>query len=194
MRRLLLLLVALVPFTRTLACRPAPAPQAPMIPAESVSVGSARPAPALAPPEPKSSAGAASGSEPDEDEPIEPPTAVTSPVPTFVPSPIVTSPMPTLLPPTPPTMANGPPFDRGAAAAGLGSVNVQACAQPGGPTGSGHVTVTFVPDGSVSAAVVDAGPFPGTSVGACIALKFKGVHVPPYAGPPVRVGKSFVIQ
>jgi predicted Zn finger-like uncharacterized protein len=86
------------------------------------------------------------------------------------------------------------PFDRGAAAGALGSVNVQSCAKPGGPTGSGHVTVTFSPDGSVKSAEIDGGPFPGTPVGGCIAGKYRGVHVPPFAGANVRVGKSFTLN
>jgi hypothetical protein len=86
------------------------------------------------------------------------------------------------------------PFDRGAAAASLGGINVSTCKSSGGPTGQGHVTVTFQPDGSVQSAVVDQGPFPGTSVGGCVAGKFRGAHVPPFGGAPVRVGKSFSIM
>src|SRR5882724_9399104 len=42
------------------------------------------------------------------------------------------------------------PFDRGAAAAALGAINVAACKKGDGPTGSGHIKVTFAPNGSVS--------------------------------------------
>src|SRR5436190_2103270 len=59
------------------------------------------------------------------------------------------------------------PFDRGAAQGALGGVNVQSCKKADGPTGSGHVKITFAPNGSVSSAVVDSGPFPGTPVGGC---------------------------
>lgn len=86
------------------------------------------------------------------------------------------------------------PFDRGAAAGALGSVNVQACKKPDGPTGGGHVTITFSPNGSVSSAVVDQGPFPGTSVGGCIAGKFRSAHIPAFAGGSVKAGKSFTIN
>jgi predicted Zn finger-like uncharacterized protein len=86
------------------------------------------------------------------------------------------------------------PFDRGAAAASLGGINVGACKKGDGPTGSGHVRVTFAPNGSVSSAVIDSGPFPGTSVGGCIAGKFRGAHVPAFAGGPVTVGKSFTLN
>jgi predicted Zn finger-like uncharacterized protein len=86
------------------------------------------------------------------------------------------------------------PFDRGAAAAAIGAVNVQSCKKPDGPTGSGHVQITFSPDGSVQSAVVDNGPYPGTSVGGCIAGKYRGARVPAFAGAPVKVGKSFTIN
>jgi hypothetical protein len=86
------------------------------------------------------------------------------------------------------------PFDRGAAQGALGGVNVQSCKKPDGPTGSGHVKITFAPNGSVSSAVVDQGPVPGTAVGGCIAGKFRGAHVPPFGGGPVSVGKSFTIN
>ncbi len=90
-----------------------------------------------------------------------------------------------------PAAASGAAFDRGAAAASLGGVNVASCKKPDGPSGSGHVTVTFAPNGSVSSAVVDGGPFPGTPVGGCIAGKYRGAHVPAFGGSPVKVGKSF---
>ena len=86
------------------------------------------------------------------------------------------------------------PFDRGAAQGALGGVSVQSCKKPDGPTGSGHVKITFAPNGSVSSAVVDGGPFPGTPVGGCIAGKFRGAHVPAFSGGPVSVGKSFTIN
>ena len=86
------------------------------------------------------------------------------------------------------------PFDRGAAAASLGAINVQSCKKADGPVGTGHVKVTFAPNGSVSSAVVDGGPFPGTPVGGCIAGKFRSAHVPAFSGAPVGVGKSFTIN
>jgi hypothetical protein len=45
------------------------------------------------------------------------------------------------------------------------SISVQSCKAANGPTGSGHVTVTFAPSGEVVAAVVDSSPFKGTPVG-----------------------------
>lgn len=92
------------------------------------------------------------------------------------------------------TGGSSAPFDRGAASAALGGINVQSCKKADGPTGSGHVKVTFDPSGSVSSAVVDSGPFPGTPVGGCIAGKFRGAHIPAFSGGPVSVGKSFSIN
>jgi hypothetical protein len=91
-------------------------------------------------------------------------------------------------------VAASAPFDRGAAAAALGSVNVASCKKPDGPTGSGHVSVTFSPDGSVQSAVVDQPPFAGTAVGGCVASKFRGARIPAFSGSTVKVGKSFVIN
>jgi serine/threonine-protein kinase len=84
-----------------------------------------------------------------------------------------------------------PPFDRKAVAEALREVSFVACRSPSGPTGDGHVTLTFAPDGHVDRAIVDGGPFPGTPVGGCIGEAFRGVTVPPFGGAPVRVGKSF---
>jgi predicted Zn finger-like uncharacterized protein len=97
-------------------------------------------------------------------------------------------------PPPPAANATAAPFDRGAAAGALGAVNVAGCKRPDGPTGSGHVAVTFSPDGTVSSAVVDQAPFAGTPVGGCVAGKFRGAHIPSFGGGPVRVGKSFTIN
>ncbi|MEZ4262064.1 MAG: zinc-ribbon domain-containing protein [Polyangiaceae bacterium] len=96
--------------------------------------------------------------------------------------------------PPPPATGGSAPFDRGAAAAALGGVNVSSCKKADGPTGSGHVTVTFAPNGSVASAAVDGGPFPGTAVGGCIAGRYRGARVPAFSGGPVRVGKSFTIN
>jgi hypothetical protein len=92
-----------------------------------------------------------------------------------------------------PFPAGPAPFDRGTAAAALGSVHVGKCAQAGGPTGTGHVTITFLPDGSAARAVVDQPPFAGTTTGACIEALFLRVRVPAFSGAPVTVGKSFQI-
>jgi len=97
---------------------------------------------------------------------------------------------PALLPAPP---ASTSTFDRYAAAAALGKVDLSSCKEIEGPDGTGHVTVTFVNDGSVQSAVVDQGPYAGTARGACVAAKFRAATVPPFEGAPVRVGKSFVL-
>jgi hypothetical protein len=85
-------------------------------------------------------------------------------------------------------------FDRGAAAAALGAVNVQACKKGDGPTGSGHVSITFSPSGAVSNVVADQPPFQGTAVGGCVAAKFRTARVPAFGGAAQKVGKSFSIN
>jgi hypothetical protein len=57
--------------------------------------------------------------------------------------------------------------------------------------GAGHVSLTFSPDGSVSSAVVDRPPYAGTATGACISNLFRAVHVRPFTGQAVRMGKVF---
>jgi hypothetical protein len=86
------------------------------------------------------------------------------------------------------------PFDRGAASAALGSISVSSCKKPDGPTGSGHLKITFGPSGTVTSAVVDQPPFAGTAVGGCVAGKFRSAHIPAFAGSPVTVGKSFSME
>lgn len=96
-------------------------------------------------------------------------------------------------PPPGTTLPPGPPFDRAAAVAALVAVDVQSCKKTGGPTGLGHVTVTFVNNGTVSAAIVGP-PYAGTSVGGCVATKYRAVRVPAFGGSPVTIGKFFYIE
>lgn len=108
-----------------------------------------------------------------------------------LPLPPIPAPMPTGAPFVP--SLGCAPFDRGAAAAALGGVHLAACAQAGGPAGSGHVKIMFDVSGRVSSAVVDGGPFPGTAAGGCIAKQFRTAVIPPFCGAAVAVGKSFSI-
>jgi hypothetical protein len=85
-------------------------------------------------------------------------------------------------------------FNRGAAAASLGAVNLSKCAAPGGPFGEGHVKITFAPSGKVSSIEVDSPPFAGTGVGGCIADKFRGARIPTFDGGAVTIGKSFTLR
>ena len=85
----------------------------------------------------------------------------------------------------------GPTFDKNAAAAVLGSVDLGKCRATNAPKGEGHVTVTFKPEGVAQDAIVDKGPMVGTPVAKCIAGKYKQVKVPAFKGTPVQVGKLF---
>jgi hypothetical protein len=88
------------------------------------------------------------------------------------------------------------PFNAGNAAAALGPIaaGVGSCKRADGPTGSGHAKITFAPSGNVTSVEIDGGPFPGTSVGGCVAGKFRGAHVPAFSGGPTTVGKSFSVN
>jgi len=80
------------------------------------------------------------------------------------------------------------------ARAALAGVNVSKCRADGGPTGVGHVRVTFVPKGEVQSVLVDRAPFAGSAVGDCIALEFATVHVPAFTGNPVAMGGVFLLR
>ena len=84
-------------------------------------------------------------------------------------------------------------FDREAAATAMKAVDVGVCKKKKGPTGDGHVIVTFVASGSVSAAAVDA-PYAGTKVGACVVNAYKKAKIPAFNGASVNVGKKFKIE
>ncbi len=58
------------------------------------------------------------------------------------------------------------------------------------PAGAARIAVTFAPAGNVTAAVIESGPFVGTSAGGCVAAKFRTVRVPAFTGEPVTVHKS----
>jgi hypothetical protein len=75
-------------------------------------------------------------------------------------------------------------LDRAAAEAALSSAaaGAKACARAGGPTGTGTVTVSFTPRGTVSRATPSA-PFEGTAVGDCLRRIFELVSVPSFDGP-----------
>jgi DNA-directed RNA polymerase specialized sigma24 family protein len=89
--------------------------------------------------------------------------------------------------------AQGRPFDRGEAVRALAQVDYAACATPSTPPGPSHFRVIFVPDGSVSAVTVDSGVAAGRPEGACIATSVRKVHVPPFDGSDVTVGKSVTL-
>jgi len=98
-------------------------------------------------------------------------------------------------PATPAPAAEGAAFDKNAAVAALGAAAASAasCKKPDGPTGSGKASVTFAPSGRATATNV-SGAFAGTEVGGCVARLFRAAKVPPFAGDPVTVSKSFSIE
>jgi eukaryotic-like serine/threonine-protein kinase len=100
--------------------------------------------------------------------------------------------------PPPPEKAPPPdqraPLNRASALTSLSGAANQAagCKRPGGPTGSGTVSVTFSPEGPVSSVNVSA-PFGGTPVGSCIQTVFRNARVAPFSGSAVTLSKSFRI-
>ena len=98
--------------------------------------------------------------------------------------------------PKPAAPSGGGAFDVGAAKAALAGAAASAagCGTAGGPKGSGRVQVTFAPSGRVTSANVVAGPFGGTSVGGCVASKFRAARVPAFSGAPQTVAKSFTVN
>jgi hypothetical protein len=58
------------------------------------------------------------------------------------------------------------------------------------PSGTARVAVTFAPNGHVTNAVIESGPFVGTAAGNCVASKFRSAKVPPFSGESVLVRKS----
>jgi hypothetical protein len=82
------------------------------------------------------------------------------------------------------------PFDRAAAAKALAAVDVKACYEkPPALDAQLHIDLTFMPNGVVSEATADA-PYANTEAGKCAEEKFRAVRVPPYDGPPVRMGRT----
>jgi hypothetical protein len=91
--------------------------------------------------------------------------------------------------------ADGPPFDKEAAAKALGAAAAQAqaeCASQEGTHGNGKVTVTFINSGRATNALV-SGDFAGSALGGCIARVFRGAKVPAFGGDSVRVTKGVQI-
>jgi len=84
-------------------------------------------------------------------------------------------------------------FDRGWAAAALSRVRYNDCGERAGWTGSGHIQITYASSGQVESAVIDTLPLAGTDVARCIEDRFRGTHVPPFDGSPVKVGKAIEI-
>jgi predicted Zn finger-like uncharacterized protein len=99
-------------------------------------------------------------------------------------------------PAKPAAPSGGGAFDVGAAKAALAAAaaNAAGCGSASGPKGSGKVQVTFAPSGRVTSANVVSGPFGGTSVGGCVASKFRAARVPAFSGSPQTVAKGFTVN
>jgi hypothetical protein len=97
--------------------------------------------------------------------------------------------------PAPATDSSAPPFDTAAAKTALGAAaaNAGSCKTADGPTGSGKVSVTFMPSGRATNTQV-SGDLAGTAVGGCVARLFRSAKVPAFSGDPVTVSKSFTVQ
>lgn len=100
------------------------------------------------------------------------------------------------LPPKPPAPAGAAtaPLSQGAAIAALGAAAAGApsCKKPGGPSGTGRATVTFAPNGTVSAVSLSS-KFAGTPVGSCVEGLFRRARLDPFTGGPVTLGRSFEV-
>jgi len=82
-------------------------------------------------------------------------------------------------------------FDYHAATVALSDVSLASCSSdPRGSSGN-HAFFTFANDGSVAAVRIDAGPIASEPAAACVAERFSRIHVPPFGGPAVTLGRTF---
>ena len=127
-----------------------------------------------------------------------PATKVASTAPTVrTPRPIVT-----VIPITPPTVTAPPtntvttigPFPRAKAQNEVDRVGfgLASCKSSAGPFGAGTMRIDFEPDGRVG--TLTRPPFTGTSVGTCIAARFRTIKIGPFTGSTQSLEKSFIIQ
>jgi predicted Zn finger-like uncharacterized protein len=184
----------------------------PAVPSAPVAVASALPSAmpsaipttsasaAVAKPKPAETAAAAA--------PIAPTAAPTANIPAAPPAPATAATAAPTAPPAPlpapaatETAAAAPApapagFNTDAAKAALASAAANAtsnCKVPGTPAGTSKVTVTFVPSGKATQALV-AGDFAGTPAGSCIARVFRGALIPAFSGDSVTVTKSVTLR
>jgi hypothetical protein len=95
--------------------------------------------------------------------------------------------------PTPPPTASGAGWMPTVPALFLAAKNAQRCKRPGGPTGTGQVSITIAPNGIPTSVKVEGAPFAGTAVGRCVEGVFHSVRVLPFEGPPFAGSKTFQI-
>lgn len=119
-------------------------------------------------------------------------------------APTVRTPRPivTVIPITPPTVTAPPtntvttigPFPRAKAQNEVDRVGfgLASCKSSAGPFGAGTMRIDFEPDGRVG--TLTRPPFAGTSVGTCIAARFRTIKIGPFTGSTQSLEKSFIIQ
>jgi serine/threonine protein kinase len=130
------------------------------------------------------------GEKPEKEEPKDEPEVEKEPEPEAPVEPTL-EPPPTEKAPPPDQRA---PLNRASALTALSGAanNAAGCKREGGPTGVGSVSVTFSPEGPVSAVNISA-PFAGSAVGNCVQTVFRNVRVAPFSGSSVTLSKSFRI-
>jgi hypothetical protein len=75
-----------------------------------------------------------------------------------------------------------------------GARRAASCRGPSSPSGTAHVTATFLPTGEVKTATVRGAPFAGTAEGECIVSKFRPLKVPAFTGENVSARKDFALE
>ncbi|MFO0756765.1 MAG: hypothetical protein U0359_09750 [Byssovorax sp.] len=87
-------------------------------------------------------------------------------------------------------------FDRAAAAKILAAAaaGVKSCNAPGGVGRTTKIQITFEPSGAVRSAVLQDPSLAQTRAGACVAARFRDLHIPAFDGGPVTVSKSFSVD
>ncbi|HEX2877760.1 MAG TPA: zinc-ribbon domain-containing protein [Polyangiaceae bacterium] len=172
--------------TATAAAAPTPAPEASTAPAASVApVAAAGGAAATPAPAATGGTAAVAAAAPATPKPGEPAAKPTEAKPSEKPA----------EKPAEAPASDAPPFDKAAAIAALSAAagNAQSCKGADGPSGSGKVSITFMPSGRATNTQV-SGDLAGTAAGGCVARLFRSAKVPAFSGDAVTVSKSFQIN
>jgi hypothetical protein len=75
-----------------------------------------------------------------------------------------------------------------------GAKRAASCRGASSPSGTAHVTATFLPTGEVKSATVRGAPFAGTVEGECIVSKFRPLRVPSFMGENITAHKDFALE
>jgi hypothetical protein len=87
-----------------------------------------------------------------------------------------------------------PPFDASSATSALSALAGAVVSCGDGAGGTARVAVTFAPSGRVTQAIVEGAPYAGTPAGGCIAAKARAATVPPFAGKPTTVRRTYTMN